>query len=277
MSRFFRIENVIFFITPRFMVKLPYMDTEDLKQLIAKSGLSDRRISLNCGEREDFVSDIKKGIKPAFDSVFRLLKVLGYEVHLISNDGRDAAPPREAKSWQTPPYLPASEGAGEAAPGLEPVRDRQIAIVKLPYMDTEDLKELIAKSGLSDRRISLNCGERHNFVNDIKKGIKPAFDSVFRLLKVLGYEVHLSLNDGGGAGDAAPGLEPVRDRQLAEVLAALVEHYERENDYGRRCLIKEIKAHCPWLFRARKDEGGPADPGRRASQGNSRDGFPGER
>ena len=51
------------------------------------------------------------------------------------------------------------------------------------------------------------------------------------------------------AGEAAPGLEPVRDRQLAELLAIIADHYERENDYGRQVFIEQLKAHHPALFR----------------------------
>ena len=83
------------------MVKVPYMDATDLKRLIAESGQSDRQISLKCGEREDFVRDIKQGVKPAFDSVFRLLEVLGYEIHITPIEGGEAGPGESAKSVKT--------------------------------------------------------------------------------------------------------------------------------------------------------------------------------
>lgn len=142
-------------------------------------------------------------------------------------------------------------------------------MVQISYMDIEDLTQLIAKSTLSDRRISLNCGERHTFVGDIRRGIKPAFDSVFKLLEVLGYDVHITPKDGQqagpprraksgktegsfstfeDAGEAGQGLAPVRDRQLAEVLAVIIEHYEQNNEYGRRNFIAEVKARWPTLF-----------------------------
>ena len=122
-------------------------------------------------------------------------------------------------------------------------------------MDTADLKRLIAESGLSDRQISLRCGEREDFVRDIKQGVKPAFDSVFRLLKVLGYEVHIS-----------PMLELGCDRRIAEALATLVEHYEQNNEYERQHFIEEIKGRWPELFRVEN----AADPGRRRDgQGGS--------
>lgn len=139
-------------------------------------------------------------------------------------------------------------------------------MVEFPYMDIEDLKRLIEESPLSDRRISLDCGERHNFVSDIKRGVKPAFDSVSRLLEVLGYEARIMPKDDKqavppqqaesektpppfltfkGAGEAAP----VRDPKLAEVLTALAEHYEWQNEYGRQYFIEEIKMRWPGLFR----------------------------
>lgn len=142
-------------------------------------------------------------------------------------------------------------------------------MVEFPYMDLEDLKRLIKASPLSDRRLSLDCGERHNFVSDIKKGVKPAFDSVFRLLEVLRYEVQIAPKDDKqtdppqqaesektppffltfeGVEEAAPGLAQARDSQLAEILATLAEHYEQQNEYGRRYFIREIKSHWPQLF-----------------------------
>ena len=131
-------------------------------------------------------------------------------------------------------------------------------------MDTADLKRLIAESGLSDRQISLRCGEREDFVRDIKQGVKPAFDSIFRLLKVLGYEVHISPIED--EEEAAPELESGRDRRIAEALATLAEHYEQSNEYGRQHFIQEIKGRWPELFRVED----AADPGRRrAGQGGS--------
>lgn len=50
------------------------------------------------------------------------------------------------------------------------------------------------------------------------------------------------------AEEAAPGLAPVRDRQLAEVLAIIADHYERENEYGRNSFLAELKAWRPALF-----------------------------
>ena len=148
-------------------------------------------------------------------------------------------------------------------------------------MDTANLKRLIAESGLSDRQVSLRCGEREDFVRDIKQGVKPAFDSVFRLLKVLGYEIHITPIEGGEAGPgesaksvktppgfytfeegeagAALDLELGRDRRIAEVLATLVEHYEQNNEYERQHFIEEIKGRWPELFRVEN----AADPGRR--------------
>lgn len=144
-------------------------------------------------------------------------------------------------------------------------------MVEFPYMDLEDLKRFIEASPLSDRQLSLKCGERHNFVSDIKKGVKPAFDSVFRLLDVLNYEVHIVPKDDKqtappqqaksektppsfltfeGVEEAAPGLAQARDPQLAEILAVLAEHYEQQNEYGRRYFIKEVKAQWPQLFQA---------------------------
>ena len=154
------------------------------------------------------------------------------------------------------------------------------SMVKTPYMNTTDLKRLIAESGLSDRQISLRCGEREDFVRDIKQGGKPVFDSVFRLLKVLGYEVHITPIEGGEAGlgesaksvktqpgfytfedeeEAAPELELGCDRRIAEALATLAEHYEQNNEYGRQHFIEEIKERWPELFR----EEDAAEPGRR--------------
>jgi len=147
-------------------------------------------------------------------------------------------------------------------------------------MDTTDLKRLIAESGLSDRQISLRCGEREDFVRDIKQGVKPAFDSVFRLLKVLGYEVHITPIEGreGSLGksaksvktslglytfedeeEAAPELELGCDGRIAEALATLAEHYEQNNEYGRQHIIQEIKGRWPELFQ----EEDAAGPGRR--------------
>ena len=150
-------------------------------------------------------------------------------------------------------------------------------MVQTPYMDIEKLQRLIAKSHLSDRQISLQSGQREDFVHDIKKGVKPAFDSVFRLLKVLGYKVDLTPDDDGEAGpprsakseqtpplkftsedaeEAGPGLAPVKDRQLAEVLAIIADHYERENEYGRNSFLADLKAWRPALF---QDRGAPLE------------------
>ena len=69
------------------------------------------------------------------------------------------------------------------------------------------------------------------------------------------------------ASHAAPELTPVRDPQLAEVLAAFAEHYERQNECGRRRFVREVKTHWPGLFRAPLDRvilwlgWGPAGPG----------------
>ena len=152
------------------MVDFPYMDLEDLQRLIKESPLPDRRISLNCGERHNFVSDIKNGVKPAFDSVFRLLEVLGYEIHIIPNDDKQADPPQQAKSEKTSPSFLTFEG--------------------------------------------------------VEEGVEEA------------------------AEEAAPELALVRDQRLAEILATLAEHYERQNEYGRRYFIEEIEMHWPKLFQA---------------------------
>lgn len=55
------------------------------------------------------------------------------------------------------------------------------------------------------------------------------------------------------AGDAAPGLKSARDRHIAEIVTALVDHYDQCNDYSRQNFIKEVKARWPTLFPA----GGP--------------------
>ena len=153
-------------------------------------------------------------------------------------------------------------------------------MVKVPYMDTTDLKRLIAESGLSNRQISLRCGEREDFVRDIKQGVKPAFDSVFRLLEVLGYEIHITPIEDGEAGpgksaksvktspglytfedeeEAAPELELGCDQRIAEALATLAEHYEQNNEYGRQHFIEEIKGRWPELFQVED----ALEPGRR--------------
>lgn len=59
------------------------------------------------------------------------------------------------------------------------------------------------------------------------------------------------------AGEDAPGLAPVRDRQLAEVLAIIADHYERENEYGRQYFLADLKTRLPALF-----SGTRAGPGR---------------
>ena len=86
-----------------------------------------------------------------------------------------------------------------------------------------------------------------------------------------------SLSTSEAAGAATPGLEPVRDRQLAELLAIIADHWERENEYGRRYFLDDIKLRLPALFQTGEDGGGPAGPGRRSAQGDSKDGFPGKR
>ena len=199
------------------------------------------------------IYNLRKGHKPSVENLERLCKVLDLN---YSIDGGD-----EKSGFSRPPESTFGD-AEEAAPGL---------------INSDDLKELIAKSGLSDRRISLNCGEREDFVRDIKKGRKPAFDSVFKLLKVLGYKVHLMPDDGGetgpprdakawqtdphlprsnDAGEAGPGLAPVKDRQLAEVLAIIADHYEQENEYGRKLFLADLKAWRPALF---QDRGAPLE------------------
>ena len=57
-----------------------------------------------------------------------------------------------------------------------------------------------------------------------------------------------SLLTSEDAGEVAQGLAPVRDLQLAKVLAVIIEHYEQNNEYGRRNFIEEIKTRWPTLF-----------------------------
>ena len=129
-------------------------------------------------------------------------------------------------------------------------------------------------------------------IYNLRKGHKPTVENLERLCEVLDLNYTIGAGDaksgktGGSfstfeaAGEAGPGLEPVRDRQLAELLAIIADHYERENDYGRRNFIEDVKTRWPWLFRAGEggaDGGEPAGPGRRSPRGNTKDGFPGER
>ena len=124
-------------------------------------------------------------------------------------------------------------------------------------------------SAASQKAIGNTC-----LIYNLRKGHKPTVENLERLCEVL--DLNYAIGNGGfksgktggsfstfqAAGDAGPGLEPVRDRQLAELLAIIADHYERENDYGRQLFIQDLKAHFPALFR----RGGAAGPGRRLAR-----------
>ena len=111
-------------------------------------------------------------------------------------------------------------------------------------------------------------------IYNLRKGHKPTVENLERLCEVLELDYTIgawgaksekyppSLLTSEASGDAGPGLEPVRDRQLAEILAIIADHYERENDYGRQHFIEQLKAHHPALFA----RGGAAGPGRRLAR-----------
>lgn len=97
-------------------------------------------------------------------------------------------------------------------------------------------------------------------IYNLRKGHKPSVENLERLCKVLDLNYSIDGEDekseqtpplkftSEDAEEAAPGLAPVKDRQLAEVLAIIADHYEAENEYGRNSFLADLKAWRPALF-----------------------------
>ena len=162
----------------------------------------------------------------------KIAQALGLELYI--------GPAREAKSGKT--------GGGfstfEAGPGLGPARDR------IATMDIAKIfREQLARTGRKAANVSREATGNKHALKQILDGHRPSIDRAEKIARTLGLEFYIG-PPRDAAGDAGPRLEPVRDRQLAEVLAIIVEHYEQNNEYGRRNFIEEVKARWPWLFRA---------------------------
>ena len=110
-------------------------------------------------------------------------------------------------------------------------------------------RDQLARTGCSAANVSKAATGQKDAIKRILDGHSPSIERAEKIAQALGLEFYIG-PPRAAAGDAGPGLEPVRDRQLAEVLAVIVEHYEQNNEYGRRNFIEEVKARWPWLFRA---------------------------
>ena len=126
----------------------------------------------------------------------------------------------------------------------------------------------LARTGCSAANVSKAATGQKDAIKRILDGHNPSIDRAEKIAHALGLEFYIgpprdaksdktppAFATSEGAGEAGPGLAPARDRQLAEVLAVIVEHYEQNNEYGRRNFIEEVKARWSWLFRAREDAG----------------------
>lgn len=123
-------------------------------------------------------------------------------------------------------------------------------------------REQLARSGRKAANVSREATGQKDAIKRILDGHSPSIDRVEKIAHALGLEFYIgppreaksvktthSFYTSEGAGEVAPVLVPVRDRQLAELLAVITDHYERENEYGQQHFIEEIKGRWPSLFR----------------------------
>lgn len=96
-----------------------------LEERRKKLGLSQAQVSaMALGEdkrNSAFFQGLRRGAMPSAQRLQAVASALDLEFYF--------GPPREAKSVHPGPRAYTFEGAGEAGPGLEPVQDRQLAVV----------------------------------------------------------------------------------------------------------------------------------------------------
>ena len=133
----------------------------------------------------------------------------------------------------------------------------------------EQIEKRLLEKGLKAAAASRLAVGNPFFIYNLRKGHKPSIENLERLCKVL--ELDYALGGKEAKSDktppsfytfedgveVAPELESGRGLRIEEALAALAEHYEKNNEYGRQHFIKEIKGRWPELFRA----GRAAEPG----------------
>lgn len=124
------------------------------------------------------------------------------------------------------------------------------------------IEEALASSGLSAREASARAGSPY-LIRDIRRGHVPSVNRLNRLCRVL--DLNLSVSPRQPARSSKTPLElkiaggsaarnPVRDRALAELLAAVVEHWDELNEYGRRDFAANVWRTSP-LLGARRSGG----------------------
>ena len=124
-------------------------------------------------------------------------------------------------------------------------------------------RDELARRGRTAANVSKEATGQKDAIKQILDGHVPSINRAEKIAQALGLEFYIgppreaksgqmggSLSTFGDAGEAGPGLAPVRDRQLAEVVTALVDHYDRCNEYSRRHFIEEVKSRWPTLFPA---------------------------
>lgn len=122
-------------------------------------------------------------------------------------------------------------------------------------------RDQLTRSGRTAASVSKEATGSKYAVKQILDGHSPSINRAEKIANALGLEFYigppreaksgfsrLPESTFGDAEEAAPGLAPVRDRQLAEVLAIIADHYERENEYGRNSFLADLKAWRPALF-----------------------------
>lgn len=124
-------------------------------------------------------------------------------------------------------------------------------------------KDQLARCGRRAAEVSKEATGQKDAIKRILDGHVPSINRAEKIARALGLEFYIgpprqaksdktppSFYTFEDSGKAAPRRAPARDRQLAEVLAALAEHYERSNEYGKQFFIEEVKARWPALFKA---------------------------
>lgn len=122
-------------------------------------------------------------------------------------------------------------------------------------------RDELARSGRTAANVSKEATGSKYAVKQILDGHIPSINRAEKIAHALGLEFYIGppreaksgqttphLSTFGDAEEAAPGLAPVRDRQLAEVLAIIADHYEQENEYGRQHFLEDLKSRSPALF-----------------------------
>ena len=157
-------------------------------------------------------------------------------------------------------YIGPPRGAVEAAPGVGPAHDRQhICRMDKWQAFLEQIEKRLLEKGLKAATASQMAVGNTCLIYNLRRGHKPTVESLERLCEVLNLDYTIGTGEAKGekytpvtsedAGEAGQGLAPVQNRQLAELLAVIVDHWERQNDYGRQCFIEEVKVRWPTLFR----------------------------